>query len=224
MCVSCVDCGFGQLCQSYLYDRQLPMFIENLSRKKRVAKGDYIYRRGEPTTALFALRTGTAKIYDNRNQLLGVVLQGQVVGAEDLFLGEYQYSVIAAADIEVCELQTARFYEISQITTDFTNLIVKLLSRSALEKQRFIHVLVHSESHEKVMAYIQLLSDTYKEYNLEYRTFELPLTRKEMAQLLGISLSTLARCLDILIEKHIISLSNKTITLNNHVSANNDPE
>lgn len=218
-CVSCADCGFGEMCRSYLFDHQLSMFIENLSQKKYITKGNYIYQHGKKTTAIYALRKGIAKIYDAQHQLMGVILPGQVMGAEDLFMEGYQYDMIAATDIEVCELQTARFYEISQITSDFTNLIVKLLSRAVLEKQQFISVLVHNENLDKVMAYLRLLSNTYKAYNLEYKTFELPLTKIEMAQLLGISLSTITRCLELLITHKSISLSSKIVTIHDKMAS-----
>lgn len=42
--------------------------------KKKIARGEYIYRRGEKIDELYALRSGAAKVYDARGQLMGIVL------------------------------------------------------------------------------------------------------------------------------------------------------
>lgn len=189
------------------------MFINDLSRKKRVAKNEYIYQRGTPVRALYALRCGIAKVYDAQNTLQGVVFPGQVVGADELFASHYQYSVQAATEVEVCQLQNHHFYQISQITQDFTNLIVNILSRAAKEKQQFISVLLKPDGLQKVSGFIHLMADTRQEYGFDHHDFELPLNKKELAQLLGISQSTLARALDTLFKQQAIVVNKKKITL-----------
>jgi cAMP-binding proteins - catabolite gene activator and regulatory subunit of cAMP-dependent protein kinases len=211
--VNCAECCFGDVCHAYLFDRQEPMFIGDLSRKKSIAKGEYIYRRGEPVKALFALRSGIAKVYDADGMLQGIVLPGQVIGVDELFVPYYHYDVQAACDVEVCELQNRHFYQISQITTDFTNFIIKILSRSAREKQRFIAVLVQSDGLQKVRHFLQLLSELNLEYGFEHRNITLPIHKKELAQLLGISISTLARALDTLVEQQVVTVHKKDIVL-----------
>lgn len=189
------------------------MFINDLSRKKRVAKNEYIYQSGSPVDALYALRSGIAKIYDAQNSLQGIVFPGQVMGADELFASHYQYSVQAATEVEVCELQNRHFYQLSQITPDFTNLIIRILSRSAKEKQQFISVLLKLDGLQKVSDFIQLMADMRKEYGFDCHDLELPLSKKELGQLLGISQSTLARALDTMVAQQIIVVNKKEITL-----------
>ena len=91
----------------------------------------------------------------------------------------------------------------------FTDFIVRILSRSAQEKQQFISVLTKSDTLQKVQYFLQLLSRTYKEYGFEHLNLELPISKKELAQVLGISISTLSRALDSLKDQGIISMLNK---------------
>ncbi|EKS7192243.1 TPA: Crp/Fnr family transcriptional regulator [Enterobacter ludwigii] len=215
-CVSCSECGFADVCQAYLFDRQEPLFIHDLARGKRISKNAFIYQSGTPVTALYALRSGVAKIYDTQQILQGILLPGQIFGAEELFTSQHQYSVQAATDVEICELQKTHFYEISQLTSTFTHFIIRILSRSAREKQLFINVLVKSDGLQKVSDFIQLIADIRKEYGFEHRAIELPLTKKELAQLLGISQSTLARALAALVEQQRVLMNKKEITLLHH--------
>lgn len=76
-CVSCSECGFADVCQAYLFDHQEPLFIHDLARGKRISKNAFIYQSGTPVTALYALRSGVAKIYDTQQILQGILLPGQ---------------------------------------------------------------------------------------------------------------------------------------------------
>lgn len=214
--VSCSECGFAEVCQAYLFERQEPIFIRDLSRERRVSKNAYIYQSGNPVDALYALKSGVAKIYDAQHILQGILLPGQVFGAEELFTSHHFYSVQAATDVQICELKKTHFYELGQLTTHFTHFIIRLISRSAREKQLFINVLVKSDGLQKVNNFIQLLADIRKEYGFEHRAIELPLNKKELAQLLGISLSTLTRALTTLTEQKRVEVNKKKITLLHH--------
>lgn len=208
-CINCEECGFAELCSAYLFRQKDPLFIRNLETEKKIARGEYIYRRGEKIDALYALRSGVAKVYDARGQLMGIVLPGQVMGVEELHIGYCQQDIQAATEIEVCVLRSDHFYEMSQLMPGFTDFIVRILSRSAQEKQQFISVLTKSDTLQKVQYFLQLLSRTYKEYGFEHHNLELPISKKELAQVLGISISTLSRALDSLKDQGIISMLNK---------------
>ena len=212
-CVSCAKCGFAGVCQSYLFDRQEPLFIQDLARKKHIAKNEFIYQQGTAVKALYALRRGVAKIYDSQQTLQGIVFPGQIMGAEELFSPHYQYSVQAATEVEVCELQNAHFYHLSQITSSFTHFIIAILSRSASEKQQFISVLVNNDGVQKVSGFIQLMVNISKEYGFEHTILELPLSKKELAQLLGISQSTLSRAFDTLEAQRKVTINKKEIVV-----------
>lgn len=185
------------------------MFIKDFARKKRIAKNEFIYRHGTTVKALYALRRGVAKIYDAQQTLQGIVFPGQVIGAEELFSEHYQYSVQAATEVEICELQNTHFYHLSQITSSFTHFIIAILSRSAREKQQFISVLVNHDGVQKVRGFIQLMVDINREYGFEHNILELPLSKKELAQLLGISQSTLSRAFDTLAAQRKLSINKR---------------
>lgn len=208
-CVNCKECGFSELCYAYFFRQKDPLFIRHLETKKKIARSEYIYRRGDKIDALYALRSGVAKVYDARGQLMGIVLPGQVMGVEELQVEYCQQDIQAATEIEVCVLRSDHIYEMSQLLPGFTDYIVRILSRSALEKQQFISVLTKGDALQKVQFYLQLLSRTYRDYGFECENFELPINKKELAMVLGISMSTLSRAFDRLTGQGVISILNK---------------
>ncbi|KEA53380.1 Crp/Fnr family transcriptional regulator [Mangrovibacter sp. MFB070] len=212
-CVTCAKCGFASACKAYLFDYQERLFVDSLSTRKAFAKGDFIYRCGNKVDALYALRSGFAKVYDAEDKLQGLILPGQVFGAEELYSEYYQHHVQAASPVEVCQLKNSRFYEISQITTGFTNFIIKIIARSALEKQKFIAVLNQRDNAGKVLGFLRYLSDINKEYGLDQCEIQLPLNQEEIAHMLGISKSTFLRAMDMLVDQELVDIKNKTMML-----------
>ncbi|MHA0959722.1 Crp/Fnr family transcriptional regulator [Enterobacter cancerogenus] len=215
--VNCAECDFSELCSAYLFVKKDPIFTRNLETKRKIFRGVYLYRRGDKVDAIYALRSGIAKIFDPCGQLMGVVLPGQVMGVEELSEVSCRVDIQAATDIEVCVLSSNHFYEMSQLMPGFTDYLIRILSRSARDKQQFISVLTKRETLHKVQYFLQLLSDIYKEHGFEYRKIKLPVSKKELAELLGISLSTLTRTLEGLAAKGIVVMPNKKeITLLNY--------
>ncbi|HAT2830540.1 TPA: Crp/Fnr family transcriptional regulator [Klebsiella oxytoca] len=208
-CVNCKDCGFKELCSSYLFVLADPLFIRVLERKVKIKRDDYLCRQGHRSDALYALRSGIAKVYDTSGQLTGVVLPGQVLGVEELYSGTSGQDILAATDIEVCRLKSQHFYQMSQLMPGFTNYILRIFSHSARNKQEFISVLTKKDTVQKVESFLRLLFDTYKEYGFDNNYITLPLNKKEIAELLGISISTLSRTLEKLSAKGVMSMPNK---------------
>ncbi|AVH17524.2 Crp/Fnr family transcriptional regulator [Enterobacter sp. SGAir0187] len=181
-------------------DRKTGCLYAIWRQKRRSPEVGIFIDGGEKIDALYALRSRAAKVFYARGQLIGIVLPGQVMDVEELQIGYCQQDIQAATEMEICVLKNNHFYEISQLMLGFTDYIVRIMSRSAQEKQKFIPVLTKNDALKKIQFYLQLLSRTYKSYGFEYHNFELPLNKNELDQVLAISMSTLSRVLERLTE------------------------
>ncbi|MHA1057030.1 helix-turn-helix domain-containing protein [Enterobacter mori] len=70
-------------------------------------------------------------------------------------------------------------------------------------------MLVNNDGLQKVSGFIQLMVNINKEYGFEHTILELPLSKKELAQLLGISQSTLSRAFDTLAAQRKLSINKR---------------
>ncbi|WP_242436446.1 helix-turn-helix domain-containing protein [Enterobacter mori] len=70
-------------------------------------------------------------------------------------------------------------------------------------------MLVNHDGVQKVRGFIQLMVDINREYGFEHNILELPLSKKELAQLLGISQSTLSRAFDALAAQRKLSINKR---------------
>lgn len=214
-CVSCEKCCFGKMCKDYLFDKKVTLFVKSLQRKKEVQKGEDLYRSGDAITHMMALRSGTVKIYDANGNIVNVKTPGQVIGTEDLHAHTYHVHAVAATDIQLCLLERDRIYDLSQITENFIHYIANMLSFEIAEQQKMIAVLVSSDSEAKVREYLKLIAQRYEWYGFSKGNIQLPVTFKEMATLLGVSISSLNRALSELKESGQITMEKKNIQINN---------
>lgn len=214
-CVSCDKCCFGKMCKDYLFDNCVTLFTQSLQRKKELEKGQYLYHPGDTITHLMALRTGTVKIYDPAGNIVNVKTPGQVIGTEDLYTQTYHYQAVAATDIQLCLLERSRIYDLSQITENFINYVTDMLSFEIAEQQKMISVLVSPDALAKVRGYLRLIAQRYEWYGFSAHNIPLPMTFKEMATLLGVSISSLNRALTELKESEEIAMDKKNIQIKN---------
>ncbi len=215
-CVTCEKCCFGKMCKDYLFDNSLNLFNQSLQRNKAMRKGEYLYRCGDSITYLMALRSGTVKIYDINGNIVSVKIPGQLIGTEDLDYSAYHHCAIAATDIQICLLYRSRIYDLSQITENFINYTIELLSFEIFEQQKMISVLVSPDTQTKVREFLKLIAQRYVRYGFSPGNIPLPVTFKEMSTLLGVSLSSLNRALaelkesdEIIVEKKMMQIKNQ---------------
>ncbi len=212
-CVSCEKCCFGKMCKDYLFENCLTLFAQSLQRKKEVKKGQYLYRTGDTITHLMALRSGTVKIYDPDGKNVNVKSAGQVIGTEDLHTQTYLYQAVAATDIQLCLLERSRIYDLSQVTENFVNYVTNILSFEIAEQQKMISVLVSPDAQVKVREFLRLIAQRYESRGFSTNCISLPVTFKELAALLGMSISSLNRALSELKESEEIVVDKKNIKI-----------
>ncbi|EEM1159067.1 Crp/Fnr family transcriptional regulator [Salmonella enterica subsp. enterica serovar Panama] len=214
-CVDCAHCAFTAICRDYLFQERLGVFVDSLQRKSPYKKGDIIFNPGEPVRHLIALRSGFIKIYDADDQLRGVMLPGQLIGSEDMFQCRHQRRAVAATDVTVCLIDSARIYLLSQVTTHANRHFLDMFSKAASEYQEMLTVMMQSTAQKKVSAFFALMMTRNVNGGFQKNKLSLPLTQKELASLLGISPMTLRRVITGLIKEKTISITRDGILILN---------
>lgn len=214
--VSCENCNLDSICipRGLSSDE-----IKNLSlavRKKNVFnKGEFIYRQGDKFTGIFAIQSGSAKLinYDlsGNEHILNILLPGELMGF-DGFNDHYQCSVIALDTLSVCELPAERIDEICQKVPT----LVKELFRHSSEKINISqeHLIVSRLPADQRMAFfLSDLSIRLKNRGFSPYEFNLPLSREDIGNHLGLAIETVSRMLRLLQNKKLITVHQKNIKI-----------
>ena len=95
--LSCSDCNLAELCLPRgLHIKELDTLEQIIKRSKPIQRGDTIFRGGDPFRSLYAIRSGTVKMYtttdDGEDQVMGFYFPGEIIGFDAIENDQHQCS------------------------------------------------------------------------------------------------------------------------------------
>lgn len=193
----CADCGVRDkaLCSS-LTDLQL-VRLNAVSRRKSIVKGATLMWAGDESIVCGNVLSGvlkmTAATNDGREQIVGILYAADFVGRAQP--GELPFSITALTDTELCVFPRAPF---QSMLDDHINMERLLLKRTllALDDARLrMLTLARGTSREKIAGFLLEMADRLQDGGGEpgEGLFELPLSRGQIADVLGLTTETVSR-------------------------------
>ena len=156
-----------------------------------------IYAQGEKSANLYQVEFGAVRIYrlmsDGRRQIAAFHLAGEVFGFEADGVHHFFAEAICATGIRVLRTPS---------TVDMSRAILPLALQSLIRTQEHLLVLGRQSAEERVAAF--LLDMAERQGGLDQ--FELPMSRTDIGDYLGLTIETVSRVFSRLKEKKIIRL------------------
>ncbi len=216
--VNCAHCSLRELCvPGGISACELRSLDQLASTKRRVSRGEYLFRIGDGFNSLFAIRAGFFKIHsagcDGRGQITGFQLPGELLGLEGMANDRHCVDAIALQDSEVCVLPYA---DLEQIASQFQPLqrqLSRIMSREIVRERDTMLVLGSMRADERVSAFLLNLSERYKQLGYSSTNFILLMTREEIGSFLGLKLETVSRAFSRLSEQQLIGVRGRHIQL-----------
>jgi CRP/FNR family transcriptional regulator len=180
--------------------------------RRRVKRGEALYRAGAPFESLFAVRSGFFKssviIEDGRDQVTGFHMAGEVLGMDGIGTGDHAADVIALEDSEVCILPYARLEE-----PGLQRQLHKVMSRELVRDQGVMMLLGTMRAEERLAAFLINLSQRFVARGFSSSEFHLRMTREEIGSYLGLSLETVSRLFSRFQEDGLIAVQQKHVRI-----------
>jgi CRP/FNR family transcriptional regulator, anaerobic regulatory protein len=186
------------------------------SHVRHVQKGDVIAHEGDSLTQVASIISGVVKmtktLNDGRQQIVGLGFPSDLVGRP--FAETSRSRVEAATDVTLCSFQRAQFEHMLRDHPDLEHFLLKAKLDELDVAKDWMLVLGRKTARERVATFLLMLVKRRQDANADEAqadtvTFELPLTRTEMADYLGLALETVSRQLSRLSAVGLISLENK---------------
>lgn len=208
---TCAACAVrdSALCAS-LNDQELTA-LNILGSRRQLARGETLVWAGDESIICGNLLSGVLKLSastsDGREQVVGLLYPADFVGRP--YSEQADFTITAISDAELCVFPRAPF---EQALEDHARMERMLLQRTfaALDEARSRMLsLARMTAAEKVSGFLRDMADRAGGCRATPGgpvTFDLPLTRGEMAELLGMTIETVSRQLSRLKEKGAISL------------------
>jgi CRP/FNR family transcriptional regulator len=180
-------------------------------------KGEVICKRGSLASHVMYIEKGLVKVYleDGVNILvLKILPEKNLLGLAALSDDSrtFEYSVMAYIDTEVRQIDTDTFRKILNQNPVFAKEVIDIQNDNSIQIYSRFFCLTHKQSFGRLADIILCLADRIFKSN----EFELPLSRKELAELSGLSPETVIRMLKVFKEEGLIDIQSKRIMILNH--------
>jgi CRP/FNR family transcriptional regulator, anaerobic regulatory protein len=200
----CLPCGMAgtakTLLDSLVYTR------------KRIKRGEAIYRAGTAFDSLYAVRTGFFKsrvvLEDGRDQVTGFNMAGEILGMDGIGSGHHTADLIALEDSEVCVIPYSHLEQ-----PEMQRQLHKVMSRELVRDQGVMMLLGTMRAEERLAAFLLNLSQRFVARGYSPSEFHLRMTRDEIGSYLGLSLETVSRLFSRFDEDGLISVQQKHIRI-----------
>jgi CRP/FNR family transcriptional regulator len=188
--------------------------LEANSVKIKYKKKELICKQGSFVSHIMHVEKGIAKVFleDGTNSLvLKIIPQGNLLGltsASDEY-NTYQYSAMTYVDSEIRQIDIGIFRQLLRQNAEFAREVIDILSSNSVQIYGRFFCLTHKQAYGRLADILLCLA------NRIFKTteFELPLSRKDLAELSGMSEETVIRMLKSFNEDGLIHLDGKTFTV-----------
>ena len=213
--VRCSTCSVGDLCVALGADQTtLEQLDDLLQIEHPMSQTSHVVRQGDDFTGLYAVREGCFKSYitdkDGREQVQGFHFPGELFGIEGISLGKYSANVVALQSGGVCALQYSELLKVSSCSSALQQQLLKLFS-GRLATNNWLGG--DYSASERVAAFLLDVSDRLQERKLDGVNFEMPMSRSDIANYLGLATETVSRVFTRFNKDSIISVRRKRVTL-----------
>ncbi|MBP6095409.1 MAG: fumarate/nitrate reduction transcriptional regulator Fnr [Methyloversatilis sp.] len=195
---SCHKCNVREMCLPCGLTGEGLCRIDGLvNRRRRVYRGETLYRAGDPFSSLHVLRSGFCKSYlpveGGREQVSGFHMTGDIMGMDAIWSGTHASSAVALEDGVVCVLPYDRLERLSHDMHDLQRHLHQLMSREIVREHSVMVLLGSMRAEERLAAFLLNLSERLTERGYSASEFYLRMTREDIGSFLGMKLETVSR-------------------------------
>ncbi|HEY0823969.1 MAG TPA: helix-turn-helix domain-containing protein [Ramlibacter sp.] len=185
------------------------------SPRRRLLRGEILFREGEPCRGIVAVRSGTFKTVlagpDGYEQVTGFQLAGDVVGLDGLAHGRHVSRATALEDSEVVVLPYGA--EGRRDPYKLGQLLPRLIGRELVRKQKLALLLACMSAEQRLASFLLNLSRRLQARGYSAAEFHLRMSRGEIGSYLGLNLETVSRTFSLLQHRGLVDVSGRHVLL-----------
>ena len=216
----CSTCNLRELCLPFgLSLEELERLDDLISTRRRIKRGDYLYRVGDSFDAIYAIRSGFFKtdvlLEDGREQVTGFQMGGELLGLDGISTEHHTCNAIALEDSEICAIPFARLESLSREIHTLQRHFHKVMSREIVRDHGVMMLLGTMRAEERLAAFLLNLSQRFTARGFSHTEFYLRMTREEIGSYLGLKLETVSRAFSRFQEEGHIAVQQKHVRILN---------
>ena len=215
---SCTNCVLPELClRAGLSAEDVDRLDRLVYTRRKVKRGEDLYRAGDLFGAIYAIRSGFFKgefvLHDGRTQVMGFHMPGEVMGMDGISAGAYTCNAVALEDAEVCVIPLFRIEEVPAEMHDLAHRLHQIMSREIVRDQHVMVLLGGKTAEARLAAFLVDLSHRYAARGYAPSDLDLPMTREDIGSFLGLKLETVSRIFSKLRDRKLVQVQQRHIRI-----------
>jgi CRP/FNR family transcriptional regulator, anaerobic regulatory protein len=164
---------------------------------RRIEAKEFVFMEGDPTTNVYWIESGAVSLSkmlpDGRRQILGFAYAGDLVGLGAQ--GERLVSAQAIKAARVRSIPVARLHKIAANDPAFSFKLYQTLAAELADARDLMLTTGHRSACERVAAFLLTLSRRNRRGGKDRAVIDLPMTRADIGDFLGLTIETVSRTL-----------------------------
>ena len=215
---ACSNCNLRELCLPFgLSIEELERLDDLVSTRRRLKRGEHLYRSGVPFDAIYAIRSGFFKtdvlLEDGREQVTGFQMAGELLGLDGISTEQHSCNAIALEDSKVCVIPFSRLEELSRQVESLQHQFHKIMSREIVRDHGVMMLLGSMRAEERLAAFLLNMSQRFTARGFSPSEFHLRMTRDEIGSYLGLKLETVSRAFSRFQDEGLVAVQQKHIRI-----------
>jgi CRP/FNR family transcriptional regulator len=216
--VACSNCNLRELCLPLgLSNEEMSEVEQIVGSRRRVRRGDALFRAGDRFDSLYAVRLGflksTLTSSDGHEQVTGFHMAGEIVGLDGISNDAHTCDTTALEDTEVCVIPYERLEDFAGRLPALQNHLRKVMSREIVREHGVMLLLGSMRAEERLAAFLLNLSQRFEARGYSRSEFVLRMTRAEIGSFLGLKLETVSRALSHFAQENLIEVEQKHVRI-----------
>ena len=217
---ACANCNLRELClPAGLTNEELEQLDSMVNVRRKIKRGESLYRAGETFDAIYAIRSGFFKsrvtYEDGRDQVTGFSMGGEILGMDGIGQGLHNCDAVALEDSEVCSIPYVRLEELSREISGLQRHFHKMMSREIVRESGVMMLLGVMRAEERIAAFLLNMSQRLGARGFSPLEFHLRMTREEIGSYLGLKLETVSRAFSKFHADGLLDVEQKFVRIKN---------
>jgi len=196
--VTCIGCCLKRICLPSGLEKDHIGDLESVIRSRQIyRKGQHVFRQDTNFHSLYVVRSGAIKTYtvteQGEEQVTGFYLPGELIGLDAIFNKQYSNSALALESSSVCEVVYQQLEILNSNQPSLQQLMFRLMSREIQAEQQMLSVLTKKSAEARLANLLVNISNRLQLLHRSESHFQLPMTRADIGNFLGMATETVSR-------------------------------
>lgn len=216
--VSCKHCCLSELCLPLgLSAAELEQLMGIIHGNPSLARGEHLFSIGEPIKSLYAVRSGSVKVYvpteGGEEQVHGFILPGELLGFDAIEFEHHTCAAVALETTSVCAIPYDRLEALCHVFAGLDHAVHRLFGKEISNEYAMLQLLGKKSAEERLASFLLDLSMRFKQRGFSEREFNLSMSRHDIANYLGLAVETVSRSFARFHDEGILSVNRRNVQI-----------